>query len=118
MFVMKLFLQKKKGSENIVINRKTTYLEVIKEEHTMNAIRLTFAKYPQNKTSSEILDMMLSGDNDGPYPNSDDLVIWEPFEQWTAYQIVNFINTIAISYMDITTNAINFKPDNYDKGNL
>ena len=113
---MKLFLQKKKGSNKLIINRKTTYLEVIKEEHVMNAIRLTFTKYPEDKTSSEILDIMLSGDNDVPYLNSDNLIIWEPFEQWTAYQIVNFINSIAVSYMEITTTAVNFKPENYDKG--
>ena len=97
---------------------RKAYLDVIKEQHMMNAISLCLSSFNENMSSEDILHCIYKLEiNDKPIEGSDEyIVLWQPFENLSPNQVVNYIVQIAISAMHITTNALDNSPANYIKG--
>lgn len=61
--------------------------DLIADKATRTAFSLVLSEYPEDQTVDYVIDALERG--------SDEVLVWEPFEDWTTESIVNHINELA-----------------------
>lgn len=96
------------------MSARKAYLDIVKEQHMMNAISLCLSSYDEDMSSEEVLHCLYQLEINKELPN--DITMWEPFQNWSPNQIANYIFQIAETAMYITINALDNVPANYKDG--